>query len=74
MRALFRLACAPEPMSRMRCRSSTLQMQASLFRKLYIFTSRHARLGHTLLSCDPDPNAKPAAPAQQACAYTLLKP
>ena len=45
----------------MACRSSTVQMQASLLRKLYILTSRQASDGHTLLSWCPEPNCHPAA-------------
>ena len=61
--ALVRCCCAPVARSLMRRRSSTLQMQASLLRKLYILMSRQASEGHTVLSCPPLPNAKPAAPA-----------
>jgi hypothetical protein len=43
-----------------------VQMQASLFRKLYIFTSRHARDGQTELSWDPEPNSRPAHPHTHA--------
>ncbi len=42
-----------------------MQMQASLFRKLNILTSRQAREGHTELSRCPDPNCHPSAAPRQ---------